>query len=1207
MQITHTQDHSIAGLFKPKGIVTIIKRDTNDNIISIDTQENNLTAGFYYLWFLSYLDYNSTWPCNDRTKIALANILAPGTIFGFQFIPDVIAIGGIYAPAGMNGRSVNTSNPAEPFVEYAYRFATPTVSRNFNVISLVHGSGSTPSWDVRSAVTSNNNISNATYPCIAYLKLANSVTQATNEVIDIYYRIYINYEITKSLPIDFSLTYNPFENFLKTYANIIANNTSFFSNTSLSYVTQPPTSRFAIPPTTTSVNYPLLRNANVTFTQNATWDLTNFKHVLDRTYSPTAAIGALINCHIWGMSDANNYWETKWYNCVTSPTGTINSLPKSNNPFHNVFSHSSAATLYYQDTNSLSSSSWKPVFSGTFAPTNIPRGVELEVVTGGNAGVGAYRLIEYPSYGTSNTNMAPWSIHPYHIYAGTHVSVPVKNITGYIGYKYITWDSTGISIVDAETSVAINFDSTNGLNCSDIRNVNYAYNDKSIYIICGNTGLWKITDSTGLSPVITHPISNPCYAMHVSEDTHEVIVVTSTGVYISRDNYSVPLPSSNLLTAITNYSIIADIRTDFLNPDLPSLLLTTSKSYRWWKQNSGSDITSTTTIAPTSSGAYAQDNYPYWKTNYNQMAVYNGTWLIRGHNLTYYVNYNSTNQRTKQITISDGNWYANPTVITRLKNSTNVVVYSHIGYMYSDSYYTSNISWHCECVSLATPISSNQTEVLPTTLSKWSPFGGAHNSVSNVENSNSNNSLYSHGLFVPFSIAITENLLQVSGVSCGQIYSRNTTGRYNLARVWGWNGTNWELNNPNGRPLHTTTETTPIDGISLSWTDLKNGSGTLPLVVGDWYNTIIGEGWHLDGYQGTARFIHERCLRPYEDTAINTTVSNTGSMSLRRCPTGDVPDPQWYIAENVNTNLTTLYLNGSLANVVFSSSTPGAGTINLNPVTGILKFNAVDYGKTLTGTVRYYKKLVDDENNSTNPYVPLLMSCSGGANNSTTFTNLQESSHLPITTGYTTGGTANYQTGTVSGTNTSSLYLATTGSFIYHNDWAAFFGHLGLCDFTFEFRFRATTQVAHNIFYGFDGDGIYISRTATGEIVFGQTKTARFMDGVNGNIIVSSPFISTTSWNYVAISRKNGRIFIHVAVLSAGVTTANLAGAVDYFHYLTNVYANPNSGYGYDYSLNRVRLNGGPIYLSDIRFTVGKSLYDETATITVPTQPLTIV
>lgn len=61
--------------------------------------------------------------------------------------------------------------------------------------------------------------------------------------------------------------------------------------------------------------------------------------------------------------------------------------------------------------------------------------------------------------------------------------------------------------------------------------------------------------------------------------------------------------------------------------------------------------------------------------------------------------------------------------------------------------------------------------------------------------------------------------------------------------TYGWDGAQWVLDNPNGRPIHSTSEPL-IDGLTISFDD---AGGTQTFVAGDYYTTGVVDGIWLDG------------------------------------------------------------------------------------------------------------------------------------------------------------------------------------------------------------------------------------------------------------------------------------------------------------------------------------------------------------------------
>ena len=95
-------------------------------------------------------------------------------------VGNVIAIGNP-SLSGVTGWTFEEKTETTPrAVTYHNRFLTPSSQRSFNTIALVDG-------------TTNNNTSNITSNAYAYLTLGATVTQEINEIIDIYYKVYLTW------------------------------------------------------------------------------------------------------------------------------------------------------------------------------------------------------------------------------------------------------------------------------------------------------------------------------------------------------------------------------------------------------------------------------------------------------------------------------------------------------------------------------------------------------------------------------------------------------------------------------------------------------------------------------------------------------------------------------------------------------------------------------------------------------------------------------------------------------------------------------------------------------------------------------------------------------------------------------------------------------------------------------------------------------
>lgn len=294
-------------------------------------------------------------------------------------VQNIIAIGDPNL-AGVSGYTFAEATETTPRAgTYHNRFLTPSSSRTFNTIAIVDG-------------TTNNNTNNITANAYAYLSLGETVNQEINEVIDIYYKVYISW---LNSPLNLNSLFQDELEYL-----FLSQITSglLYENNNLCVEIQNPN----------NPDYSLRWRATegTTFSTNYT-ERANY---LKREYTGIASFAA---DRVWfgmtyGRLERNG-------NSLDRYKGTAGIIPiKMPSTVGNVFSHSATANTFFYDANTLSNSSWQPQITDVENITNLlPSLYALKIESSGGIGIGTYSIYRtIYSNGQSSNNTADVSPSP---------------------------------------------------------------------------------------------------------------------------------------------------------------------------------------------------------------------------------------------------------------------------------------------------------------------------------------------------------------------------------------------------------------------------------------------------------------------------------------------------------------------------------------------------------------------------------------------------------------------------------------------------------------------------------------------------------------------------------------------------------------------------------------------------------------------------
>jgi hypothetical protein len=159
---------------------------------------------------------------------------------------------------------------------------------------------------------------------------------------------------------------------------------------------------------------------------------------------------------------------------------------------------------------------------------------------------------------------------------------------------------------------------------------------------------------------------------------------------------------------------------------------------------------------------------------------------------------------------------------------------------------------------------------------------------------------------------------------------------------YGWNGSNWVINNSSSKTTHTSTDNL-IDGLTIQFAD----GATIPQFVnGDYYTQSLNLGTLKDNSIALYYENFWYTKRVNFDTPVSIPISAITEIFPEASNVG------WIRVESDSIDaLSQFLINGVQVLKVWTNGTaPNINEITIDAVLGEITFNAADIGKTLTGT-----------------------------------------------------------------------------------------------------------------------------------------------------------------------------------------------------------------------------------------------------------------
>lgn len=722
--------------------------------------------------------------------------------------------------------SLDTDNNRAIFT-FKQRFLPPsTGSRTINTISL---------WPQSYG------------PIIAGLKLQTPCVQTSLDILDVYYKIYVYYDPTTNADdrnvnsdraIFNNLVSRWFSGSQYLYAEGTNTNIVTYNGESIEYISLIPTdsdlryiagTQMSITPSYSSTPWTYHTTTPTSNTTNNSQGTT----VKSLTMSTTAYIGTLVNkigITRWDYPQTSSYGVTLSATPISAPTDSkVQSV-------YLKSAGSSSTNFAYLDPSTIGSSTAELIINDSnWDDPQIPTMFKMSVVKGGSISDSTYKISMRRSFGFANNFFnTERPLHLNNLYRRfatntfTHVNNSYNN-RGMNGKRVddkhlVTSSNTGITITNVYTGDFVNFDITSSpqLSSSFIQDA-VPMPDGSILIPTLDKGLLKlsadqtnITQFTGIGDGVSDHI---CYTVAVkfNGDIWAMFEGALARYNTSTSSWTIYNSTTPITFNDSEYStnwsntLALYCRKDGGGDEL-LLARINSTALTWWSPTSPNPVT-TTANGNMSINKFASNI----RADYSKLCV-----NLPGTSTWFFPNYSNNVSR----------------MVFRTNSATVVSSYTLSSYypgVLSPMIYKGN--WVVRAFD-----SPNSTST--------SIRVRYHNETSTVLDDNGN-----HNTIIGLtSSTFISEVMDDYGTSV-VVYS-HSTGIYNawllnpispLGTIcwkdYGWNSTSsqWEVGNPNGKPVHTALEDLP-DGLRCSFAP----TGSNDFVTGERWIGYIYDGLHKD-------------------------------------------------------------------------------------------------------------------------------------------------------------------------------------------------------------------------------------------------------------------------------------------------------------------------------------------------------------------------
>ena len=371
---------------RPTGICKIIVTDLNGNTKRTHTQFNIICKRaierlLYHNLPVFIADckiaFSSNSPAIDYEKITISNVIAIGN----------------NTPEGATGYTLTEPTETEPrSATYHNRFLFPASERTINSIAIL------PSG------TTNNAVANTTEDIYAYLPLDVPLVQASNEIIDIFYKVYIDWT-SPFTNIDPGLQEALTERF---FGLSVSEGIGYNGNKLLDTIISPNQGDRELRSDIGHLSYRYISNRNryasgKSFNPTASHNL----NLLKLTYKVNVNISGRINQHIFGLS----YGKLDHVYSFNRDYGFMYGFKRAGGA-KQIDVGTSLTPVHAQNQNSrsllrnvnfLGNSSWFPNISSdsTGSYDALPTVYSLNVENSGGVGIGSYSIYKSNYSGVS--------------------------------------------------------------------------------------------------------------------------------------------------------------------------------------------------------------------------------------------------------------------------------------------------------------------------------------------------------------------------------------------------------------------------------------------------------------------------------------------------------------------------------------------------------------------------------------------------------------------------------------------------------------------------------------------------------------------------------------------------------------------------------------------------------------------------------------
>ena len=507
--------------------------------------------------WLNFDDWPDFWSSQTNNLIITADRYMPHTTC-MKWITN-----GTYSSSIIDGGTYSSGNPG--MMTWKFRFNAPASNRTIWSVSLT-GTG-----------TSN--------PSMTLSPLSTACTQSTTEILDITYRIQIQYGYNT---ISSGNALSKSDNYSKglAYGNVGVNTAkSVYGYYLMPHKVHNKTMNYR-----TWGNIPWYDSGYIVTVPESSW---NFKGRMSMSWDINAGIGRLIQSL---YTRSKNIYNGQW-NYDDQGGGIYDKFGNSsftNKPIQPVFLHSSTSTVPFMDINNVGLSSGTLSIDGTsWQETKFPEYYRLDFSKSGDVGTSKYYFRNRILTGFEGNTYKPtrwwdsftgrmttnWYGDENTTLVGMHGSSKVYQTQWeeYTDTKFVLFDDTGISIIDITNGDGVNFDSTTtpSLSVLKVQQVGVNFSNGDVWVACALTGLYRIQNPFN-NPVITKfttidSIANVGKAYAVSLGYNNSIWCAIDGAIAKTTDdgatwtlYNLTSPSVFSFTGITdnNWGRIKQIRTD---------------------------------------------------------------------------------------------------------------------------------------------------------------------------------------------------------------------------------------------------------------------------------------------------------------------------------------------------------------------------------------------------------------------------------------------------------------------------------------------------------------------------------------------------------------------------------------------------------------------------------------------------------------------